>query len=204
MEAVFYRETKNIYRLRIPFEDLYTSVFLIKSGNEAALVDCATTSDDVDGYIVPALAELGYVMSDICALVLTHRHGDHAGGLSRVLSLAPNIKVITSVCELGEGVCIYPMAGHTEDFIGVLDMGTNTLISGDGLQGAGIGKYRNNIKDTDAYIKTVERIKNDERIENILFSHAFEPWKRDSVWGRENVLSCLDDCLKYVKGEEKL
>ncbi len=87
----FYEEFTGIYRLKIPFDQIYTSVFLIETPNGAALVDCATTSEDVDDRIVPALKEMNYELSDLKMLILTHKHGDHAGGLQRVLFHAPNI-----------------------------------------------------------------------------------------------------------------
>ena len=128
----FIEVIKGIYRLRVSFEAIYTSVFLISSPSGEILIDCATTDGDVDGCIVPALKKIGYKLSDIKTLVLTHKHGDHAGGLSRVSSLAPNIEVIRDVRELFDGICTYPLAGHTEDCIGVLDTRSHTLISGDG------------------------------------------------------------------------
>ena len=199
--SVFYEEIKNIYRLRIPFETLYTSVFLVKSQSDLILVDCATTDEDVEGHIVPALRKMGYELPDIDKLVLTHGHGDHAGGLKKILSLAPDIEIVKDVREIFDGICTYSMAGHTDDCIGVLDTRSHTLVSGDGLQGAGVGKYRCYTKDPIKYLDTVNRIKNDERIENILFSHAYEPWNSDHVFGRENVEKCLSDCIKYVKGK---
>ena len=51
----FYKEEDAIYRLRVPFAAIYTSVFLIESDEGDVLVDCATTSDDVDLRIIPAL-----------------------------------------------------------------------------------------------------------------------------------------------------
>ena len=81
----FYKETEGIYRLRVPFENIYTSVFLLTAAERPILVDCATTASDVDECILPALAALGYALSDIGAIVLTHRHADHAGGLARIL-----------------------------------------------------------------------------------------------------------------------
>ena len=197
----FYNVTDSIYRLKVPFEAIYTSVFLIKSPSGAILVDCATTSEDVDQCIVPALVEMGYELSDIETLVLTHNHGDHAGGLSRLLSLIPNIEVIRDVRELFDGICTYPMAGHTDDCIGVLDTRTNTLISGDGLQGAGVDKYRCSLQFPKAYLETIERIQSDKRVENILFSHAYEPWNKDYVHGRKAVDACLSQCKKYMNGE---
>lgn len=199
----FYKEAKGIYRLKVPFNAIYTSVFLIQSPSSVILVDCATTSEDVDQYIVPALGEMGYECSDIGMLVLTHKHRDHSGGASRVLTLAPSIEVVTDVRTLCDEICTYPMAGHTEDCIGILDMRSNTLIAGDGLQGAGVDKYRCSLKKPEAYLKTIERIQNDERIENVLFSHAYEPWNRDSAIGRHAVDACLSECIKYINGGEK-
>ena len=198
MERIFYKETDKIFRLRIPFENLYTSVFLIDAANTKILVDTATYPSDVDSYILPALKKMGYTLPDISALVLTHKHSDHAGGLSRILSLAPHFEVITDTREFSEVLCTYPMAGHTKDSIGVLDTQTGTLISGDGLQGAGVDKYRCSVADKVEYLKTIKRIKKDERIENILFSHAYEPWYKDSIFGREKVLDILSKCTEYV------
>ncbi len=191
----FCKETDGVYRLRVPFEDLYTSVFLI---DDSILVDCASTADDVDTYILPALRKRGVTLTDMKAIVITHGHSDHNGGLARVLSLAPHSEVVTDLKELGNGISTYPMAGHSEDSIGVLDERTHTLISADGLQGAGVGKYRCYTQDPAAYLKTLQRITTDERVENVLFSHAYEPWSTDRVCGRENVLACIDECYKYI------
>lgn len=195
----FIEVTSEIFRLRVPFEAIYTSVFLIKTPTCEILVDCATTDKDVDQCIVPALKRLGYDLSDIGMLVLTHRHSDHAGGLARVLSLAPNIEVVTDARMICDEICTYPMAGHTEDSIGVFDMRSHTLLSGDGLQGAGVDKYRCYVKLPEAYTHTIERIRNDGRIENILFSHAYEPWNSDAALGRKRVLECIEECLNYLK-----
>lgn len=201
--SAFHEEIKNIYRLKIPFDTVYTSVFLIKSENGAILVDCATTAEDVKFHVVPALRAMGYELSDISALVLTHTHSDHAGGLSQVLELAPDVEIIKDVREIFDGISTYSMAGHTEDCIGVFDERSHTLISGDGLQGAGVDKYRCYIKSPEAYIHTIGRIRNDSIIENILFSHAYEPWSDDRALGRRDVEKCLDECIKYMYGEKK-
>ena len=198
----FYREIDGIFRLRVPFENLYTSVFVIECNGRVALVDCATTAFDVDEYIVPSLDALGYRLSDLDALVLTHRHGDHAGGLPRILEYAPDLKIVCDAGELFDGVSTVSLAGHTLDSIGVIDIRTRTLISGDGLQGAGVDKYRCNVKSQEDYLETLTRIRNDERIERILLSHAYEPWYSDRIEGREAVLTCLAECKKYLKHYE--
>ena len=194
----FEHEIGEIYRLKVPFEKIYTSVFLVYTPSGAILVDCATTAEDVDSCILPALSAQGIKLTDIQAIVLTHRHSDHAGGLPRILALMPHIKVVTEGDRLADGVETYALPGHTEDHIGLLDARCRTLISGDGLQGAGVERYRCNVPHVDAYLATLEKIKNDERIENVLFSHAYEPWFSDHALGRAAVLSCIAQCPQYL------
>ena len=197
----FEREYEGVYRLKIPFETLYTSVFLILA-DRPILVDCATTAEDVERNLLPALEAVGYGLADISMLVLTHQHADHAGGLARVLEHAPEIEVVCDVRRLCKGISTYPLAGHTADCIGVLDEAHHTLLSGNGLQGAGVDKYRCNVKSKEDYLETLTRIRNDERIERILLSHAYEPWYSNRIEGREAVLTCLAECKKYLKHYE--
>ena len=194
----FYEETKGIYRLRVPFENIYTSVFLITAERNKILVDCGTTAYDVDSVILPALSQIGYTLSDLNMLVPTHNHRDHAGGLAQIRKIIPSIEAVTGISVLADKISTYALSGHTEDSIGILDERTGTLISGDGLQGAGVDKYRCYTKHPDKYIETLEKLKNDERIENIFFSHAYEPWNTDAVFGREKVIDCLNECKKYI------
>ncbi len=195
----FEKAVGEIYRLKVPFDNIYTSVFLIKTQTENVLVDCATTEEDVNEYILPALLERGLSLTDIQYLVLTHKHRDHAGGKERLLQLNPNLKIIDGACEnFANGLTVYALKGHTLDCIGVLDERTGTLITGDGLQGAGIGKYRCSLKSKDEYIKTIDKIERDKRIENVLCSHAYEPWCKDGAFGREEVEKILKACKKYV------
>lgn len=198
MENRFYEEVPGIFRLKVPFDTVYTSVFLIKADGEIFLVDCATTKEDVEEYIVPAIRELGYQPSELKAIILTHRHGDHAGGLDHILRFAPQAEVIKKVCQVTESISTYPLSGHTLDSIGIFDKRSSTLISGDGMQGAGVDKYRCSLQDKTAYLETLQRISDDEMIENILFSHAYEPWNRDTAFGRAEVIARVKDCLEYV------
>ncbi len=196
-ENGFIQETGEIYRLKVPYEDLYTSVFLVRSGGENTLVDCATTNYDVDEIIEPALNALGISFSDITRVIVTHEHGDHAGGLARTVQKNPKMRVIKAV-EKVNGLEIYPIPGHTKDFIGVFDSKSETLISGDGLQGAGVSRYPCSLESKENYLKSIEKIENDKRIKNLLFSHAYEPWFKDRAFGRENVEKVLKDCKDYV------
>lgn len=194
----FYEETHGIYRLKIPFEQIYTSVFLIKTNRGAMLVDFGSSEDDVENYITPAIKDARLDYSDIVALILTHNHSDHSGGLEKIKNLAKIAKLITTECTLSEEISTYALPGHTEDSIGVFDRRTRTLITGDGLQGDGIDIYRGGIQNPEAYRETLKKAEN-EKFENLLFSHAYEPWKKDGIFGRKNVLFCICECLKYVK-----
>ena len=196
--SILVNETENIVRIKVPFENIYTSVFIVKVDGGILLVDCATTSFDVDEYIVPSIEKLGYNLSDVRGIVITHHHGDHDGGLTRIRELIPNIEVINEVRAISDDIVTYPLPGHTRHCIGLFDGRDETLISGDGLQGAGVGKYRCLVQDKTLYFDTLRRIQSDEKIKKILFSHAYEPWYRDSVTERSEVLFALGECAKYI------
>ena len=200
MKKEFQREAEGIYRLKIPFEDLYTSVFLVQTEDASVLVDCATAAQDIDRLVEPALKRLSLSLSMIDAVIVTHGHSDHIGGLARMLQKAPHLRVI-STAEAVYGLEITPLPGHTADLIGVFEPKSGALLTGDGLQGAGIGKYRCSLESKDDYIKTLERIAQDGRVRCILFSHAYEPWNRDAVFGKEDIQRVLRDCKKYGIGE---
>lgn len=84
-----------IYLLKVPFSGLWTGVVLV-TGEENCLIDSGALDEDVDGYILPALAELGMEITDIQWLLNTHSHGDHIGGHARLRSLA-NVKIAAHV-----------------------------------------------------------------------------------------------------------
>ena len=195
----FYRESGEIFRLKVPFENIYTSVFLIFDGKATVLIDCATTPSDVTDVIIPALSAMGLTEKSLTHIVITHKHGDHAGGLKKLLELNPGLTVIDRAGALSENLEVYPMYGHTKDCVGVLDLRVGTLVSGDGLQGYGVDKYRCSLESKEEYVKTLERIKSDERISSVLFSHAYEPWNKDVAFGREEVEGCLNDCISTVQ-----
>ncbi len=197
-KAFFEREIGEIYRLKVPFDgEVYTSVFLIK-GAKNVLIDCATTDYDVENYIVPALQGIGLELAQIECVVLTHSHGDHSGGRNKIAQISPKMRFICSECELFNGLDIYPIAGHTLDSIGVFDSVTATLIAGDGLQGAGVGKYVCTLESREEYLKSLQKIKEDKRINNILFSHDYAPWNCDKAIGREQVEKILQDCKDSI------
>lgn len=204
MTPTFVREVQDIDRLRIPFDDLYTSIFLIRlQGGAYALVDAATTEQDITNGLMPALRARGVTVEQVRYLILTHGHEDHAGGKDAVLRACPLSEIVREVRSLSDSVETIALPGHTRDFIGVLDKRSGTLITGDAVQGYGIGKYRCSLEDEAAYLRTLKQIENDPRITCLLFSHAYEPWDQDRAVGRERIAECLADCEGYIKQNGK-
>ncbi len=76
--------TENIYRLVIPFMDVYTTIFVIKTPKGAALFDTATYSEDVEQYIIPALEKLEMNAKMLKYVVISHNHRDHPGTFFRL------------------------------------------------------------------------------------------------------------------------
>ena len=66
------------------------------------------------------------------------------------------------------------------------------------MQGAGVDKYRCSLQSKEAYLETLKKITEDKEIQNILFSHAYEPWNKDTAFGRIEVDDRIKDCLEYV------
>lgn len=90
---LFQEVAKDVYLLKVPFGPVWTGVVLLR-GEENILIDSSATGQDVDGYVIPALEQLGLGMSDIHFLANTHSHGDHIGGHARLRQLG-DFRVVT-------------------------------------------------------------------------------------------------------------
>lgn len=82
---------EDIYRLETSPEGVWNGIIFV-DGEEKVLIDSGIDSKNIDVLLVPALAEMGYQLSDIDWLLNTHCHGDHVGGHKRIVELG-NIKV---------------------------------------------------------------------------------------------------------------
>lgn len=82
----FERVCDNVYLLRVPHGGTTTGVVLL-SGEKNYLIDAAGNSKEVDEYIIPALSELSFKLSDVECVICTHTHGDHIGGFKRLRDL---------------------------------------------------------------------------------------------------------------------
>ncbi len=207
----------DIHRLVVPFLDIYTTVFFINTPEGVVLYDTATYPEDIDNYIVPAMAELGISADDLKYVVVSHDHRDHAGGLARFAELYPNTVICagsTSCGErvpgreikvLGEGdtlldvITVFSMPGHTPDCLGVFDTRTKTLISGDALQLYGIygsGAWGANIGFIEEHIKLGGQLR-ERDIASIIASHDYHPcgWRAD---GKAEIDRYIDECANAL------
>ncbi|MBE6679949.1 MAG: MBL fold metallo-hydrolase [Ruminococcaceae bacterium] len=187
----FKQITEHIMRLEVPFENIYTAVFLINTDNGYVLVDAATTESDATGVILPAIGECGVDVRDIKYLFCTHLHGDHGGGIRFLLPHLKNAKVAAishraielygseNVCTVGEGdelcgLCVHSLFGHSMDSAGLFDKRTGTLILGDAVQLYGITRYGCGVGFPDEYRKTLLRVL-ELSPQMIIASHEYYP-----------------------------
>ena len=206
--------TNDLYRVRIPFEDLTTTVYIANCKEGTVIIDSATYPSDVDDYVLPALAELGVSAERVCALALTHNHGDHGGGLARLAELFPTAAVraleplsLSRYTPLADGEMLagdlqtVHLPGHTSHSVGYLDRRTKTLLSGDCLQLGGIGKYRNGIKYPTFYLESIEKLRAMD-IGRIVAAHEFDPLG-SLAEGSEAVARYLNECAAIAHAIDK-
>ncbi len=196
-----------IFRLCIPFDGIYTTVFLLKTESGTALIDSATYPEDVDNYILPALKQLE-ATPDI--LLCSHMHSDHNGGMKKITKSFPKMKIglfSKEGCYKNPSVNfkdkdlifgrfeILNLKGHTTDCLGVFDLKSKTLITCDALQQKGVGKYKPTAESKEEYLNTVERIA-EISPNRIICSHDYEPFGY-SV-SKEDIPCLLEVCKKYI------
>lgn len=205
--------TPDITAIRVPFLDIFTTVFLVKTEAGNLLFDTATYPTDITEIILPALAELGVGIEALSAVLISHPHRDHMGGLEELLTLAPDITVIAGsnapqkthtiknliIGRDGDSILdslqIVAIPGHTTDAIALLDTRTGTLLSGDGLQLFGIfgsGYWGANISFPKAHLAALERIAA-LPITAIYPAHDYHP-VGDAYIGKDAIGRALDAC----------
>lgn len=209
--------TPDIYRLVVPFLDIYTTVFIVKTPDGYMLFDTATYPEDIDNYIVPALTEIGVSADELKYVHISHNHRDHAGGLERFAELFPNTAICAGsdscgervpgreITVLNEGDTVLGVLravripGHTPDSTGILDTRTKTLLSGDSLQLYGIfgsGAWGSNISLIPEHIEACKRLHSLD-ITTIVAAHDYHPcgWRAD---GKAEVDRYIDECPKAL------
>lgn len=209
-----------IFRILIPFEgQICTTVYVVIDGEDVVLIDSATHPSDIDGYVLPSLAELGVDLERVGLLLLTHSHSDHAGGAARLMEVLPNLKLrggfsddvregthlagstrysrLSDGERIGERLVAVALPGHTRGSFGFLDTKTKTLLAGDCLQQKGIGKYRNGVVYHDLYRESIEKLRKMD-IVKVVSAHEYDPLG-DIAEGREAVCELFDLCLEAIR-----
>ncbi len=198
-----------VYRLKVPFENIYTSVFILTDGEKTFLFDCATSKEDVENYILPALRELGRTPD---LLILSHSHGDHAGRAELLLSAFPRMLIAFMPREhrypaervhylvdgerLGRYEIIH-LPGHDRDCLAVLDRNSMTLLSADCLQLHGVGRYGASFLSYADYMRTIERARA-LNVQRIVASHDYAPLGFSAA-GAAEVNAWLDECAAIAR-----
>jgi glyoxylase-like metal-dependent hydrolase (beta-lactamase superfamily II) len=126
----------------------FVSAYLLVRGGEAAVVDTGVTGSD--GAISTALTGIGLGWDDVAHVILTHKHGDHAGSISAVLDAAAAAVGYIGSADLASvhaprelkpvadgdavfGLRIVGTPGHTIGHVSVLDKAGGILVAGDAL-----------------------------------------------------------------------
>lgn len=182
------RIDEGLYRVRIPFEDLNTTVYFVLSKRGLAVIDSGACPEDVDRFLLPALRELGLGVGDVRLLLLTHWHGDHAGGFARLCACFPQADAMApsaresfpAVRTVRDGTLLLgaleavALPGHTADSMGYWHLPSGTLLSGDCLQLEGVGAYKSGIALQEAYLASLSRLEQRTPL-RILAAHEYEP-----------------------------
>ncbi len=151
----------------------FVSAYVLVRGDQAAVVDTGVAgSADAIGEV---LAEAGPGWGGVRHVVLTHKHQDHAGSVSEVVSRASGATGYVGAADLADvdadlralddgdevfGLQIVGSPGHTPGHLAVFDPDTKVLVAGDalntdgGLSGANPGFS----EDMDAAAESVRKL----------------------------------------------
>jgi len=194
------------------FRDNYIWLLINPDHRRAAIVD--------PGDAAPVLAALQELQLQPCAILLTHHHQDHVGGVAGLLDefampvygpAAENIPSVSSPLQDGDRICIdglpaefrvLAIPGHTRGHIAYL--GHGTLFCGDTLFMAGCGRlFEGTAKQMLASLDRLCELPDDTLVycgheytqANLRFAGAVEPENTDI---RERA---LDSTARRARGE---
>ena len=213
---------ENIYRTAIPYKDIFTTVYVVKTPGGAVLFDATSFDEDVESHILPLLREIG-VEEELKYIFISHNHRDHVGGLPVLLPKYPDVCVVSRSKLLPEKhagalflkpedgdalldvLRVVTIPGHTPDSMALLDTRTNTLITGDSLQLYGIygsGPWGANISLPVEHMQAVEKVRK-LPVDEILTAHDYHPCGYHYV-GKEQITSALDACIAPIMKVKEL
>lgn len=172
------------------FEDNY--IWALRSGDAVAVVD--------PGEAAPVLRYLEQTGAKLCAILVTHRHGDHTEGIAALAAdhavpvFGPSLETIAGVTrrladgeridlpQLGIDFEVIAVPGHTRGHIAYYRRGL--LFCGDVLFGAGCGRvFEGTMAEMQASLARLAALPGDTLIycaheytqANLRFARAVEP-----------------------------
>ncbi len=191
---------EGIVRVCIPFENIYTSSFILIENNDAVILDSGNSDEDAIEYIIPEIEKLKVRVK---YLVSSHTHQDHHGGINALKKAFPDAiptlfsKNVEDSHHLNDGEVLLNrfkmlnLKGHTEDSLAVLDIKTNTLLSCDSLQSYGVGRFKTLVEDTEKYFDSIKRVRA-LNLDTIIASHEYEPL--GSIIEKKKIPEFLEHC----------
>lgn len=212
---------ENIHRITLPYKDIFTTVYTVKTDKGVLLFDAASYDTDLEQYIQPMLDELKIGAEDLKYIFISHNHGDHAGGLRPIMEAYPNAVILSRSPKLAENYADYKVEaledgdkvldvlqivtipGHTKDSAAILDTRTKTMISGDCLQLYGIfgsDDWASNIIYPALHLEALAKLRTMD-IENIYTAHDYHPYgfKHEGKAAVAKVITACEEPLTLVK-----
>ncbi len=220
-----------IWKIQIPFEDIYTSAFLLIEGNDAIILDSGSNNEDAERYIIPAVTELGVRPK---YLVSSHAHQDHHGGNAALKRSYPDAVPILFAQEETDGFCpedrtgafhqegrnggfcpedgvvlldrfqLLNLRGHTEDSLAVLDQKTKLLLSCDCLQLFGVSRYKTFTASPKSYLGSIARVRA-LQVSGIAAAHEYVPLGSLAEGEQvEEYLRVCEDAVGFLENPENV
>lgn len=204
---------ENIYRMVIPYKDIWTTVYVMKTLQGALLFDAASYDDDAEKYIIPFLESCGVTEENLKYIFISHNHKDHAGALGKLMERYPNAIILSRSTDIQNNYAEYDViapqdndrildtfevvtvVGHTADAAGLLDVRTKTFITGDSLQVWGIvgsEPWAANIRFPVEYFEDIQKIQRMD-IDEIYAAHDYYPYGYKAQ-GKAEVDRYLEGC----------
>jgi hypothetical protein len=205
--APLYRFGDRIYQLKIPYDNVYMSVFFVRDVNDWFIIDAGSSGIMASNYIIPAANAIQLPVEKVKAIVLTRQDNDHAGGMGVLAVAYPNAKIygiwkgfqsgISNTFVIGTyvGSCLemINIGGYDDNAFVCYDSRSKTLLTSDALQFFGVYKTGCRVVNIDDYYKSLAELRELD-IENIIASMPFCPNGAYAI-GKEASQKYLNDCV---------
>ena len=215
---------EDIYRTTLPYKDIFTTVYTIRTPEGVVLFDAGSYDTDAREYILPFLQAVSVRPEEVKYIFISHDHGDHAGGLKGLLPFLPEACVVSRGAAIRErcgqdcallvpedkdkltsALRVITIPGHTMDSMALLDLRSNIMVTGDCLQVYGIvgsQDWASNIRFPAEYLEALEKVRA-IGADMIVTAHDYHPWGYRAD-GREAVEQMIDGCIAPMRRLEKL